>query len=270
MNLDEAVHRLRATATDDTIPFHYFVEAADRVIAEVQFASADMSAGAELFRARVNQPGQRFAHRQEIAYITNPAHIRHYGRVNLPGCAMFYCSTDFMTAFMEKVDSTLRAAANVDGTVTIGTWRVEVSIPRVAVAFDSDELTRVLAGSDTVGDVIRDVLKRGGRVFTDDAQRAMRLLNTLFRARVTNSAEYRASCAIFEALARKTRVDGISYPSVMSEALGMNTALRPDVVDQHLKLIDVCMVDFRKRSREVELRVKESSYFGSDGRFEFR
>ncbi len=270
MNLDEAMHRLRATATNDKIPFQSFVDTAARVIEEVQFASADLIVGTTFFRARINQAGQRFAHRREIAHVANPGHIRQYGRVNQPGCAMFYCSNDLMTAFMETVDSTLRTDADLEGAATIGTWRVEVSIPSVAVALDADEWTRVFSDSDTLGHVIRDELKRGGRVFTEDAHRAMNFLNALFRARVTNSAEYRVSCAVFEALARKKRVNGISYPSVMSEALGVNTALLPDVVDKHLKLVDVCMVDFRKRSREVEMRIKDSSYFGSDGRFEFR
>lgn len=246
-----------------------------RIIKEItkvaRLPEGSIRSGKMVYRARVNEKDKSFCNRDEISYIKDLTSITRYGRANRPGRSLFWCSDDVMTAFVETADSKLRDNSTEAGSVTIGCWRVVRPAENVALVLNSsDTLSRLFPAESEAAKAVRFLVDNKDRWEVERWRKALDYLVARFTERVTNHLQYQITSAIFDALIGDSPVGGIAYPSVSSEALGINYALLPDTINRRLKLVDVVRLDFRKQGTSVEIRERASDHFGRNGGVSFR
>jgi RES domain len=270
-DLDASFSRLAELVGGQSDAFDKIVPIVKEIIDTARLAEGMLRSGKLLYRARINEAGRQFSSKDEISYIRDCTLIKTYGRANRPGRSLFYCSDDAMTAFLETIDSRLRANLNDEGSVTIGCWRVIRPVHRVFLVLNSsDTLLRAAPPESDAGKALRYLSENKDRWDHQLWSKALDYLVTRFAERVTHPRQYQITSAIFDVLIGDEPSGGITYPSVLSEALGINWALLPGLCDAQLKLVDVVRIDFRKEGDSVEIREKQSEYFDRGGRFRFQ
>ena len=265
----ERVEALQRMARNAGLPYSSVLSRAEEIVSEISIPRGEVSVDAIVCRGRLNGTGQRFCNKSEISFISDPTVIKRYGRFNRPSNAMFYCSSDWSTAFREATLDVLERNHTIEGSVTVGIWRVHRTIPRIAAVLTSDEWTLELSGVDGVGQVIREYVEQGQPVFSNTGRENLGLLATLMRMRAADHLAYRSSCATFEAIAGKSPINGLLYPSVLADCPGSNCVLTPEVVDSHLELVDVVRIDFKKRGSDVSRRIKRCDVLHANKVFAF-
>lgn len=268
-NLNAAISQLAELATGS-----HASEEILRIVKEIiriaKLPNGRLRSGMMLYRARINEVGKAFCNIDEISYIRQADSITRYGRANRPGKSLFYCSDDAMTAFMETVNQRLRENLNDAGSVTIGYWRAVRPVENIGGILDSsDTLTRLFPPDCEAAKAMQLLLDNKHRWQFELWSKSLDYLVARFTEVVTDQLRYQITSAIFEALMGDSVLGGIAYPSVLSEALGINYALTPLSSDTRLKLVDVVRIDFKKEGDSVEIREKVSDHFYRNGSFKF-
>jgi hypothetical protein len=233
---------------------HFAYSFIRNALTEVEFSvpKCSLDVGHKLIRGRVHQPGEEFySNISDISYRRDLFRIKDFGRANEPCQSMFYCSDTPTTAFIETCTITREQSDKDFELITWGTW--EVTKPIIITYVIGD--TNVQMQNPTqrmASNKFQEFLEP----FKPEVKIGLLLMHNYLSKQFKIKAEghsslYKISSAYtnwalnqywadHKDASRKSQIiGGIMYASSLWPDQGMNIALKPEIVDSSLKLIDV-------------------------------
>lgn len=222
----------------------------------IPFTSGIISAGTQLFRARINHEKSSFNCIKDI-YTPPACCIKEYGRANKPGERVFYCASNLKLAAFEVLNySKSKLDVSLDNLIiTIGIWRPKVDL-HVACIYDDRKLHPLR--KDILDDYLinQDMLFNGN--ISDNAAVSNSLLLQFFaeeftKSNIINTNDYKISSFYFSTLRQSNsyisekhkseKFDGLNYPSIAMKYRGDNQAIFIESSDSKLELIDAIEIN---------------------------
>lgn len=215
------------------------------------------------------RPGVGFSERKDVTY--RPADQNKLPqRATLPGKTAFYGThchyyeplPSMRAIALFEASKLLKGDKNINGIeqYTLSRWRT------------SDELHLAIFAHESVFPEVSNMLLAQAKAelarqksFLDEPlgfDDYVRFVTEQFARPVESghNYEYIITATIAEKLMYATGVDGVMYPSVPSGGqYGMNVALREDVADNKLVLVDVNEMEYKQLNGERSLRFIQSS-----------
>jgi hypothetical protein len=217
--------------------------------------------GGYVDRVRINEKEEIFNNESSVSYIKNKAILesrKEFGRANLPNQPMFYGSVASTlidipraVAFFETTEllddrSKLEGMKEVEQIFTHSRWRVIEDIELAEIIY-SDEALKINPDVQTALKYHEQFII--GHDQKEHFEDQLRFFSNQFaRVKKYSDHEYKISCAYANYILDSTSLGGIAYPSVPSEYKGQNVVLRPEVVDNSLKLEKVGMSFFKRKN----------------------
>jgi hypothetical protein len=222
--------------------------------------------GIRIVRARINKDNELFNRKQQISYHDNAKGLQP-GRFNLPDQTMFYGAlpvdnpdTNQIIAAALECCKELVEEENVEESrdFTIGAWYTQKPLKLLNLCLDRDHLAINKVLRQSFDDYIA-ILDR------NCTPQVKSFILTLTSTLSTNSKErhdtdmeriyfllnaFRVAMNKYYNEVMKSPIDGIIYPSSMTESKGLNIVLKPSVVDDALILGKVIMQRFILKDKE--------------------
>jgi hypothetical protein len=215
--------------------------------------------GKKLIRGRVHKNKEQFFHHiSDISYNRQTFLIKDFGRANEPGQSVFYCSDNQNTAFIETCTVARDDTDKDFELITWGIWEVVKDI----------EISYVIGRENQISEnQILNSLTNSFKEFLNPLSQETRECLLLLHDFISNQFQieskghhslYKISCAFSNWIYTQTFLDnngketessGIMYRSSIWPEEGMNIALKPTVVDNSLRLIDVRRDHILKRGK---------------------
>lgn len=207
---------------------------------------AKINKGEFVDRVRLNNGTDFFKSQSEVSYINNQDIIDNYltefGRANKPHEALFYgalrssqIKQNRMTAYVET--STLVRdvnAVNLEGELfTVTRWEFENELVVAEIVFSDDALKK---NPDTRQSFENQMKKLNQSEHREIALQQLQFFSNEFSRKTNTHHDYKISVAYSDLLFNEYGISGITYPSVQSGYQGQNIVLKPEVVDENLRL----------------------------------
>lgn len=237
-----------------SIPYDSIYDLIKNTIKILPITSAILNKGTFIDRVRPNEGDDLFLSEDQISYIRDQKviynYMNNYGRCNLPHQVMFYGAIESSiidkpraTAIMETsriIQDT--ESINLEGELlTLSRWEVLEDILIAELVF-YDEAIKINPGTKRAFEHHFPMIMNTNN--REEMLKLMKLLSYEFSktVRKTEDYNYKISVAYTNLILNESKlpdgrkIDGITYPSVVSGYQGQNIVLRPDVVDQKIKL----------------------------------
>lgn len=228
-----------------------FIKKAIREI-EVPVPTYVIPIGTILFRGRVHKDGEQFFHKvSDISYNRNKFLIKNFGRANEPCQSIFYCSDNQNTAFNETCTITREDIDKESELITMGAWEVTEEIEISYILGSPIEQT----GNETLDTLTKGFIEFLNGIPQDEKKVILQFHDFISRQFQIESkghhSLYKISCAFSNWIYEQEFCDyfssdkkvkesaGIVYQSSIWPTEGMNIALKNQVVDTSLRLIEV-------------------------------
>jgi hypothetical protein len=220
----------------------------------IPITSAILTKGTFIDRVRPNDGENLFVSEDQISYIKDKVvidkYMTKYGRCNQPHQVMFYGAIESSIINKQRVTAISETSRifkdvesiNLEGELlTLSRWEVMEDIVIVELVFHD-------AAIQINPDTRKSFYHHFPQIFESPDREIMLKLLKLFSfefAKVVSSHEhfnYKISTAFTNLVINDgilpdgRKIEGITYPSVVSGYQGQNIVLRPDVVNQKLKL----------------------------------
>ena len=205
----------------------------------------------KLFRGRVHKNGEQFFHKiSDISYNRDIFLIKNFGRANEPCQSTFYCSDNPNTAFIETCTIAREDLDKDFEFITWGEWDVIEEIPiSYVIGSPSEKTSNEMLNSLTKCFI--DFLKD----FSEEEQKEFLLFHDFISKQFQIEAKghhslYKISCAFSNWIYDQKFQDYLSSDEKIQQAAGlmyrsstwpnegMNIALRNEIVDTSLLLIE--------------------------------
>ena len=223
-------------------------------IKKIPITSAILTKGTFIDRVRPNDGENLFVSEDQISYVKDQdvidKYMTKYGRCNQPHQVLFYGAIESSIINKQRVTAIAETSRifkdvesiNLEGELlTLSRWEVMEDIVIAELVFHD-------AAIQISPDTRKSFNHHFPKIFESPDREIMLKLLKLFSfefAKVVSSHEhfnYKISTAFTNLiindgiLPNERKIEGITYPSVVSGYQGQNIVLRPDVVDQKLKL----------------------------------
>ena len=204
--------------------------------------------GKRLIRGRVHKNHENFFLKiSDISYHREPFLIKDFGRANEPCQSIFYCSDNEVTAYIETCTIAREDLDKDSEMITWGIWEVAKDID-ISYVIGSPEIP---TENQTLNSLTQTFIKFINNNLEDKEQ--LLLLHDFLSKQFQIEAKghhslYKISCAYSNWIYNQKFIDnsnnefeaaGIMYKSSIWPKEGMNIALKSEIVDSSLKLIEV-------------------------------
>lgn len=210
-----------------------------------------------ILRSRENEKTRYFNHQNEVSYNSSKPEKIYLGRFNRPQEAVFYGSlptegeqANFLgTALIESCKSIIDdSSIESSFELTTGMWNV-VPFMVVCFGFNDTHLEVNPRMKRNIEHFINDVVSKCDKRSSDFILSCLRYFSDLSAMKTDNESVYMILTAIFCAIRMKYQeegivINGIMYPSSVTDNKGLNIALMPHAVDKYLTLSNVIMYRF--------------------------
>ncbi len=203
--------------------------------------------GINLFRCREHENENDFTNESDISYRRDIDGITEFGRANEPHQSIFYCGDVRPTSILET-SQIVRGESNINIDkiiITTGHWITEAPLKLAVIAHSQEARER----NDLINSHGVNIDELTKELFPDDFIKILETLKYFSNAFAKNRNRlkngYKISCA-FAHFAYMSN-DGIVYPSLQRNYEGLNFALKPEIVDNNLRLIAAKKDTFHKR-----------------------
>ncbi len=219
--------------------------------------------GLPLYRARLCSPFSRFLRTVDLG--APPADsIPRMGRLNRPHQRIFYAAGSQDTAILETIPSHGKGQLWWSGHLTLGRWRLKREVALALVYFTEPALRR--PDIQAVAFHQHALRQKHTFAFNLDEKDAMasamiiemHIASAFARGKITSPDEYKLSVAYAERLLCKDSegfIDGIIYPSVGAVYSSDNVALRMEIAENDLDLVDALLLSYVNRGGMGEVEV---------------
>ena len=235
------------------------------IISEIKYKAvptALLHSGRYINRVRINEePNEIYSNIKKISYNSQAESVNKidFGRANIPKQSIFYGSVDLnnslMTAYFEtsQLQKNIDQYDNVEEVFTLGRWRVLSEIKILEKIFCKEALAVNEQVQQSFNAQLKKIkskpllfeyYKRQLEFFSDEFARNDIGRDESFKYKISSAyVNYMWNCEKFKLL-------GVTYPSVMTDYIGQNVALKPEVVDEYLILEEVYMFKFERINKE--------------------
>lgn len=254
MNLEEVERFIEMIEsydrTESYFSYPFIKNALDQIIISVPQFKIDI--GKKFIRGRVHTNNEKyFKNISQISYHQEPFLIKDFGRANEPCQSMFYCSDNETTSFIETCSITREEKDKDFELITWGTWEViKPFCISYVIANDNH------SGKNETHKLISKKFDEFLLTMTEETSLPLKIFHDFLSKKfqlkaLGHAAMYKITSAYtnwvfnerFYAHGDDERkpetIGGLMYSSTLWPDEGMNLAIRPEIVDNHLKLIDV-------------------------------
>jgi hypothetical protein len=221
--------------------------------------------GMKLLRARVHKNNEKFFNCiSEISYNSQPLIIKDFGRANEPCQSIFYCSDNQNVSFVETCTIAREDLDKDSELITWGVWEVvkDIEISYI-IGCNTDKNKNETLKNLT--DCFTEFLRNMPIQIQETLPLFLNFVSDQFKIEAKgHHSLYKISCAYSNWVYGKTLIDndnnfnentGVMYCSSIWPDEGMNIALKSNIVDSSLRLIDV---------RRDNIVRNGNDYFGSE------
>lgn len=202
-----------------------------------------ITSGLYVDRVRPNNNNDLFTSENYISYHKNPSIIKNYGRANKPQQAMFYGAIESKEIRQQRVTAIfetsylLKDKTKNEELLTVGRWETMKELKLLGIMFSKEAIAKNLYAKSQFEEYYNFICENENREFL---LQQLDFFSNEFAKIVNNDYDYKISVALTDFLVNDwKKFDGVIYPSVASEYKGNNIVLRPDVVDEKLKLTQI-------------------------------
>jgi hypothetical protein len=236
MTIDEIILNLQSLKLDDE-PSNE-VRDLFKQVGRVAYMLVTFHKGKSIMRARPNEIGQRFSHKDELSFKPQKFNTT-YQRASTPNQTMFYA-----TSLPERIEAGELENARIIGVVeampwlrdktssgykkiTFGRWHVEEDINLIAIIhkdtfYEESNYTRELV------DAYNHFIGQEDKQMVDKSLKYQRFLADEFSKDITKHTDYLISAIFTEIVSQNPNIDGVLYPSVRVLGKGFNVAIKPE------------------------------------------
>lgn len=236
MTIDEIISKLKSLNLDNE-PATEVRELINQV-GIIGYMLVTFHKGKSIMRARPNEDGQRFSHKDELSFKPQKFNTT-YQRASTPNQTMFYA-----TSLPDKIESGELDNARVIGVVeampwlrdkttsghkkiTFGRWYVESDINLIAIIhkdtfYKESNYTRELV------DAYNHFIKQEDKELLEKSLKFQYFLADEFSKEINTHTDYLISAIFTEIVSKNPNIDGVIYPSVRVLGKGFNIAIKPD------------------------------------------
>jgi hypothetical protein len=231
-------------------------------IGEIPILITEYHAGKIIHRARLVNDDEIVNNIDGLKYKPQKLNTL-YLRASTPSKSLFYGSTiseeeETNSIFNPRVTSSMEVVpflrnTNLNGRQRLlyGKWQLNASINLATILF-----TRYKnAGNQWIKNLSEEFYNQLRELPIDVQKKSKRISNFLsseFSKCVNENENYKyLISALITQRFLNNGMDGVLYPSVRSMKLGLNVALRPEVVDEHMRLLSVLDCVVYKRNDKV-------------------
>ena len=248
--MEDFIEMIKSYDFSESYFSYAFIKNAIREL-EVPVPKYVIPVGTILFRGRVHKDGEQFFRKvSDISYNKDCFLIKNLGRANEPCQSIFYCSDNQKTAFNETCTITREDIDKDSELITWGAWEVTEEI----------EISYILGSP--IDQTANDILNRLTKGFIEflkgipqEDQKVILLFHDFISKQFQIESKghhslYKISCAFsnwiyeqefcdyFSADKKVKESAGIMYRSSIWPTEGMNIALKNQIVDTSLRLIE--------------------------------
>lgn len=245
----EGLHKLMDLSNQlDKVEYNDIIDIFRNSIKKIPIPLSKLQANTNIDRARKNNGDILFNSVDELSYIKNQKVIDEYltefGRVNKPHQVIFYGAietTDLPHQRLTAIAETSELFQNPNGVnlngelYTISRWNNKVELNLAEVVFSSEAIK------------INPDIRRAFEKQTEFAQQAgiddldfyrdfLVFISDQFARRKKSHHDYKISTAYTNLVLGNPQIQGIAFPSVQTEYIGVNVAFEPKIVDQFFEI----------------------------------
>lgn len=229
--------------------------------------------GRKVLRSRPNDFGV-FDNLRDISYP--PSHAAKLNRLSKEGQSMFYCSgfstSSERTNCIPRIVNVLEICqelinSDVDGSVdfTVGVWLVRKNLKLLAFPINIKNFEKMFKEMKQM----QAYYDKAINTYSKEAVRFARYIGELISSKQFSCLyEITASYAKYLLYDRTGAddIDGILYPSVQSGGEGVNICLKPEAVDNSLKLLGARKERLIKQGNKSQIIDLRDADVGKDGK----
>lgn len=236
MTIDNIISELKNLNLDE--------EPADKVrdlikqVGKVGYILVTFHKGKSIMRARPNEEGERFSHKDELSFKPQKFN-KTYQRASTPNQTMFYA-----TSLPDKIEPGELDNARIIGVVeampwlrdktssgykkiTFGRWFVQEDINLIAIIhkdtfYNESNYTRELI------DAYNYFINQEDKEMVDKSLKYQYFLADEFSKEIKTHTDYLISAIFTELVSKNAHIDGVIYPSVRVLGKGFNVAIKPE------------------------------------------
>lgn len=222
-------------------------------IGGIPLTTTTINSGQLISRARFNRNGEIFTSEDQISYRNDLMNITEFGRANVHYHSVFYGAIDYpddkfhyVTPIYELKFNHLLPKDLTVGLITVGFWQVVSPIEVLNIVFN-DELS---IKDQRLREDIESYLNIYRKDYPDrieDLEYLLKFISKEFFRDIKRDSDYKISAA-YSAYCMNRGIPGIIYPSKATEGNGINIALSHNIVESHLSLKSVVLLEMEKES----------------------
>lgn len=236
MTIDEIITGLQNLKLDDE-PANE-VEELIKKVGKIGYMFVTFHRGKSIMRARPNDEGQRFSHKDELSFKPQEFN-KTYQRASTPNQTMFYA-----TSLPDKIEPGELDNARIIGVVeampwlrdktssgykkiTFGRWYVQEDLNLIAIIhkdtfYNESNYTRELV------DAYTNFINQEDKEMIEKSLKFQYFLADEFSKDIKVHTDYLISGIFTEIVTKNPNIDGVIYPSVRVLGKGFNVAIKPE------------------------------------------
>ena len=246
MTRKEIVEILRGSDLS-RISFQRIVETV-KSLGMIPTTEVNIKEGTIIERGRINTTDEPFHSESEISVREDFYNIRMYGRANPPFVSVFYGSIKSdeipqpRMTILAELSEEFKKGKNFKLSYTVGQWRVKKDF--TAYCYLYSEKFRASSAIAKILDEWRNSLDASSIADKEDAKLIGEFISEEFtKKEIKSHHDYKISAAIAELKFRNTNTASILYPSVRTDYLGTNIAIRGHLIEDLLELKQAALCD---------------------------
>jgi hypothetical protein len=208
----------------------------------------DIKEGTIIERGRINTSDGPFRSESDISVREDFYNIQTYGRANPPFVPVFYGSIKSdeipqpRMTILAELSEEFKRGKNFKILYTVGQWRVKKNF--IAYCYLYSEKFRTSSAISKIIDDWSKHLDESSVPDKEDVRLVGEFISEEFtKKEIKNHHDYKISAAIAELKFRNTNIAAILYPSVRTDYLGTNIAIKGNLVEEHLELKQVALCE---------------------------
>lgn len=236
MTIDEIIDGLKNLNLDEQ-PSNEIEELIKKV-GKIGYMLVTFHKGKSIMRARPNDEGQRFCHKNELSFKPQE-YNKTYQRASTPNQTMFYA-----TSLPDKIEPGELDNARIIGVVeampwlrdktssgykkiTFGRWYVQEDLNLISIIhkdtfYKESNYTRELV------DAYNHFINQEDKEMIEKSLKFQHFLADEFSKEIQTHTDYLISAIFTEIVTKNPNIDGVLYPSVRVLGKGFNVAIKPE------------------------------------------
>lgn len=232
----------------DQVDYSDIIDLLKNTIRKIPIPLAKLRANSDIDRARPNIGENLFTSVDELTYIKKQDVIEKYltgfGRANKPYQPMFYGAIETTVGKPQRMTAIAEVSklyqnpvgVNLNGELhTVSRWKNKEELIIVEVVFAAEAI-KINPDIRKAFEKQTEFAKQAGQDDLEFYTDFLIFISEQFAREVHTHHDYKISTAYTDLILTKPEIQGISFPSVQTEYVGVNVVFEPKVIDKYFDL----------------------------------